>query len=154
MAPRIPSIGSTTVSNSSMGSAHWPRIVRGLCHTISPERRRRGTTPSSRTRACHPRSASRNCAICVLGRRFTAPTCPNARNLSAPQKAELFVGGSPEYIKVDVELWEPQDLQTAMHLARAFERHSATTTSPTLQHGARPSQCLGLQRRQGLLQQH
>ena len=39
-----------------------------------------------------------------------------AHNLSAPQKGELFVGGLLEHIKVDVELREPQDLQTAMHL--------------------------------------
>jgi hypothetical protein len=58
--------------------------------------------------------------------RFNAVLC-HARHLSAPQKAELFVGGLPEHIKVDVELREPQDLQTAMHLARAFERRAAAT---------------------------
>jgi len=41
--------------------------------------------------------------------RFNMVLC-HARNLSAPQKAELFVGGLPEHIKVDVELREPQDL--------------------------------------------
>jgi hypothetical protein len=30
------------------------------------------------------------------------------------QKTELFVGGLPEYLQVDVELRDPQDLQTAM----------------------------------------
>jgi hypothetical protein len=58
--------------------------------------------------------------------RFNAVLC-HARHLSAPQKAELFVGGLPEHIKVDVELREPQDLQTAMHLARAFERRATAT---------------------------
>lgn len=52
----------------------------------------------------------------------------HARNLSAPEKGELFVGVSPEHIKVDVELREPQDLQTAMHLAQAFERRATATT--------------------------
>ena len=46
--------------------------------------------------------------------RFNAVLC-HACNLFAPQKAELFVGGLPEHIKVDVELREPQDLQTAMY---------------------------------------
>jgi hypothetical protein len=48
--------------------------------------------------------------------------------LSAPEKGELFVGVSPEHIKVDVELREPQDLQTAMHLAQAFERRATAIT--------------------------
>jgi hypothetical protein len=38
--------------------------------------------------------------------RFNAVLC-HARNMSTPQKAELFVGGLPEHIKVDVELREP-----------------------------------------------
>jgi hypothetical protein len=56
--------------------------------------------------------------------RFTAILC-HARNLSAPQKADLFVGGLPKHIMVDVDLREPRDLQTAMHLAQAFERRAA-----------------------------
>ena len=51
----------------------------------------------------------------------------HSRNLSAAQKAELFVGGLPEHIKVDVELREPQTLQTALYMARAFERCVAAT---------------------------
>ena len=68
----------------------------------------------------------------------------HARNLLAPQKAELFVGGLPKHIKVDVELREPQDLQTAMHLARAFERRANATISATGQRGARPPHQPGL----------
>jgi hypothetical protein len=60
--------------------------------------------------------------------RFNAVLC-HARNLDAVQKAELFVGGLPDHIKVDVKLRAPQDLPTAMHLARAFElRASAVAT--------------------------
>ena len=51
----------------------------------------------------------------------------HARNLFAPQNVELFVGGLSEHIKVDVELWEPQDLQMAMYLTQAFERGAAAT---------------------------
>ncbi|WVZ49481.1 hypothetical protein U9M48_000839 [Paspalum notatum var. saurae] len=47
----------------------------------------------------------------------------HSRNLLAPQKAELFVGGLPDDIWIDVELWEPRDLQTAMYLAQAIETH-------------------------------
>ena len=43
------------------------------------------------------------------------------RNLDGVQKAELFVGGLPDYIRVDVELHKPQDLATAVCLERAFE---------------------------------
>jgi hypothetical protein len=38
--------------------------------------------------------------------RFNAVLC-HAQNLYAPQKAELFVGGLPKHIKVNVELREP-----------------------------------------------
>jgi len=41
--------------------------------------------------------------------RFNVVLC-HARNLSAPEKVELFVGGLPEHIKVDMELRKPQDL--------------------------------------------
>jgi hypothetical protein len=75
--------------------------------------------------------------------RFNAVLC-HACNLLAPQKAELFVGGLPEHIKVDVELRDPQDLQMAMHLARAFERRAQSMTLATTQRGARPLQRPGL----------
>jgi hypothetical protein len=59
---------------------------------------------------------------------FNAVLC-HARNLDAIQKAELFVGGLHDHIRVDVELCAPQHLPTAMHLARAFElRTSAVAT--------------------------
>jgi hypothetical protein len=52
--------------------------------------------------------------------RFNAILC-HARNLDNLQKAELFVGGLPDHIRVDVAMRAPQDLPTAMYLARAFE---------------------------------
>ncbi|WVZ49309.1 hypothetical protein U9M48_000678 [Paspalum notatum var. saurae] len=54
--------------------------------------------------------------------RLSSVLC-HSRNLLAPQKAELFVGGLPDDIRIDVELWEPRDLQTAMYLAQAIETH-------------------------------
>jgi len=45
----------------------------------------------------------------------------HARDLNPRQKAELFVGGLPEHIQVDIEMRDPPDLQTAMSLPRAFE---------------------------------
>jgi hypothetical protein len=45
----------------------------------------------------------------------------HARNLNDLQKAELFVGGLPDHIRVDVAMRAPQDLPTAMYLVRAFE---------------------------------
>lgn len=70
---------------------------------------------------------------------FNAVLC-HAPNLSALQKAELFVGGLPEHIKVDVELRQPHDLQTAMHLARAFERRAMAVIAMTLAAAPRPVQ--------------
>lgn len=56
----------------------------------------------------------------------------------------MFVGGLPEHIRVDLELREPQDLQTAMHLAWAFERRAAALTLAPPLRGARPPQRPGL----------
>ncbi|XP_066384619.1 uncharacterized protein [Miscanthus floridulus] len=56
--------------------------------------------------------------------RFQAVAC-HARDVSARQRAELFVGGLPDHIRVDVEMRDPPDLQTAMYYARAFERRAA-----------------------------
>ena len=70
--------------------------------------------------------------------RFNAVLC-QARNLFAPQKV-LFVGGLPKHIKVDVELREPQDLQTTMYLARAFECRAAATLLVHVQQTTSPPQ--------------
>jgi hypothetical protein len=70
--------------------------------------------------------------------RFNMVLC-HAQNLDAVLKAELFVGGLPDHIRVDVELWAPQDLPTAMHLARAFELRASAVASlrpPELPHQA------------------
>lgn len=61
--------------------------------------------------------------------RFNALVCHNA-GLLPRQKAGLFVGGLPDHIRVDVQLQRPQDLQTAMHLARAYELRAAATAPP------------------------
>jgi hypothetical protein len=52
--------------------------------------------------------------------RFNAILC-HARNLDNLQKAELFVGGLPNHIRVDVAMCAPQVLPTVMYLVRAFE---------------------------------
>ena len=52
--------------------------------------------------------------------RFQALAC-HAPGVTARQRAELFVGGLPDHIRVDVELRGPQELQTALYYARAFE---------------------------------
>ena len=44
--------------------------------------------------------------------------------MTAQQRAALFVGELSDHIRVDVELRGPQDLQTAMYYARAFERRA------------------------------
>jgi hypothetical protein len=47
------------------------------------------------------------------------------------QKADMFIGGLPDHIRVDVELRHPDDLQTTMYLARAYERHAAAAQLPS-----------------------
>ena len=58
-------------------------------------------------------------------------------DLTPHQKADLSVGGLLDHIRIDVELWVPQDLQTAMHLARSFERRAAATATAPLQRAGR-----------------
>jgi len=50
----------------------------------------------------------------------------HAGALTPLQKAQLFTGGLPEHIRADVELQEPQDLQRAVRLARAYERRNSS----------------------------
>ncbi|WVZ52499.1 hypothetical protein U9M48_003553 [Paspalum notatum var. saurae] len=62
----------------------------------------------------------------------------HTRKLDAPQKAELFVGGLPDHIRADVAIRDPQDLQSAMYLARAFEQRAAAQPTPPPVRGFRP----------------
>ena len=66
---------------------------------------------------------------------YNAVLC-HARDLNPRQKAELLVGGLPKHIKVAVEMRDPPDLQTAMYLARAFERRAAAMPLVPLHQGA------------------
>jgi hypothetical protein len=55
--------------------------------------------------------------------RFQTLAC-HAPGVMARQRAELFVGGLPDHIRVNVEMHVPQDLQSAMYYARAFEQRA------------------------------
>ena len=55
--------------------------------------------------------------------RFQNLAC-HAPGVTARQRAKLFVGGLPYHIRVDVEMRDPPDLQTAMYYARAFEQRT------------------------------
>ena len=71
--------------------------------------------------------------------RFQALVC-HASGVTAQQRADLFVGGLPDHIRVDVELRGPQDLQSAMYYARAFERRAVAIQqeSPSQTAGSLP----------------
>nr|XP_051196599.1 uncharacterized protein LOC127309928 [Lolium perenne] len=68
--------------------------------------------------------------------RFQALAC-HAPGVTGQQRAELFIGGLPDHIRVDVELQAPQDLQTAMHYARAYERRAQAVQQAPLARGTR-----------------
>jgi hypothetical protein len=53
--------------------------------------------------------------------------------MAPAQKAELFMGGHAEHIRIDVELREPRDLQSTMQLARAYERRAEAMTPASAQ---------------------
>uniref|UniRef100_A0A453R5Z9 Uncharacterized protein n=1 Tax=Aegilops tauschii subsp. strangulata TaxID=200361 RepID=A0A453R5Z9_AEGTS len=69
--------------------------------------------------------------------RFQALAC-HAPGVTALQRAELFIGGLPDHIRVDVELKGPQDLQTAMYYARALERRAQALPPTPAPRGGRP----------------
>ena len=68
--------------------------------------------------------------------RFQALVC-HASGVTTLQRAELFVGGLPDHIRVDIEMKWPQDLHTAMYYARAFEQHAQALTQPAAPQGSR-----------------
>ncbi|KAK1626321.1 hypothetical protein QYE76_000636 [Lolium multiflorum] len=71
--------------------------------------------------------------------RFQALAC-HAPGVSARQRADLFVDGLPNYIRVDVEMREPEDLQTAMYYARAYKQRAIAMQQVYAQRGsARPA---------------
>lgn len=63
----------------------------------------------------------------------------HAGYLSPAQQVQLFTEGLPEPLRTDVELQAPADLQHAMSLARAFERHSSALTSANASRVPRPT---------------
>ena len=71
--------------------------------------------------------------------RFQALAC-HASGVTAQQRADLFVSGLPDHIRVDVELQGPQDIQTAMYYARTFERRAVAVQqeSPSRAAGSLP----------------
>jgi hypothetical protein len=72
--------------------------------------------------------------------RFQALAC-HAPGVTGQQHAELFICSLLDHIRVDVELQAPQDLQTVMHYACAYERHAQAVQQLALGHGgtaARP----------------
>jgi hypothetical protein len=69
--------------------------------------------------------------------RFQMLAC-HAPGVTAHQRAELFVGGLPDNIRVDVEMRDPQDLQMAMHYARAYEQRALAMQQSFQGRGARP----------------
>jgi hypothetical protein len=75
MAPSTRSIGSTNVSSSSEANAPRPRIEPGWRRTISLGLPRRGTRPSSKTKACQPGAVSASSAPYVSGQRCAGRGC-------------------------------------------------------------------------------
>jgi hypothetical protein len=59
--------------------------------------------------------------------------------VTGQQRTELFIGGLPDHIRVDVELQAPQDLQTVMHYARAYERRAQAVQQLALGRGRCPA---------------
>jgi hypothetical protein len=69
--------------------------------------------------------------------RFQTLVC-HAPGVTARQRTELFVGGLPDHIRVDVEMRDPQDLQSAMYYARAYEQRALAMQQSFQGRGTRP----------------
>jgi hypothetical protein len=52
--------------------------------------------------------------------------------------AELFVGGLPDHICIDIEMRDPYDLQMAMYCAHAYEQRTNAIQQAFSGCGARP----------------
>jgi len=59
---------------------------------------------------------------------FQVVAC-HAQDISTRLRAKLFISGLSNHIRVDVEIRDPLNLQTAMYYARAFERQAAAMQS-------------------------
>jgi hypothetical protein len=70
--------------------------------------------------------------------RFQTLAC-HAPGVTARQRAELFVGGLPDHIRVAVEMREPLDLQSAMYYTRAFEQRVLAIQQALSARGVRPT---------------
>ena len=104
------------------GMPSWERFV-DLC-------RQRFGPPLSGTRAVELGRLPFHSIVQEFADRFQAVSC-HAHGVSTKLKADVFVGGLREYIRVDVEMHDPQDIQTTIYLARAFERRpAAIPTAP------------------------
>jgi hypothetical protein len=62
----------------------------------------------------------------------------HAPSITARQRAELFVGDLPDNIRVDVEMREPQDLQSGMYYARTFKQRVLAMQQAFPARGMRP----------------
>ncbi|KAK8448035.1 hypothetical protein SEVIR_8G203733v4 [Setaria viridis] len=62
--------------------------------------------------------------------RFLALLC-HADRLAPRQQVQLFTAGFPERIRIDVELQDPDDLQAAMSLVRAYKHCSLAPEDST-----------------------
>jgi hypothetical protein len=69
--------------------------------------------------------------------RFQTLAC-HASGITARQRAELFIGGLPDHIRVDVEMRDRHDLQSAMYYARAYEQRALAMQQSFQGRGARP----------------
>jgi hypothetical protein len=75
--------------------------------------------------------------------RFNVLLC-HTPNLSQAQKADQFVGGLPEHIRIEVKLRDPRDLQTTKHLTQVYECRAEATPPAPAQRLAQPPQLLAL----------
>jgi hypothetical protein len=105
MAPSTRSIGSTNVSSSSEANAPRPRIEPGWRRTISLGPPRRGTTPSSKMKACQPGAVSASSAPYISGRRCAARSCRSSPGYRSSLRCTTTPSASTRCCAMHTTMW-------------------------------------------------
>jgi hypothetical protein len=95
------------------GILTWPRFSDFVIMRFGPPLRTNGMAELKDLR--------RTCTVDEYTHQFSLLLC-RCNDLSMPQQVNMFTAGLGEPLRTDVELQSPTQLQTAMSLARAYER--------------------------------
>jgi hypothetical protein len=107
-----------------VGVLTWPHFSEYVNMRFGPHLRRNGLAEL--------KELTRTCSVEDYHRQFLTSMC-RCDDMTPMQQRQMFTAGLGEPMRSDVKLAAPIDLQVAMRLARAYERHLATSKPGTKQ---------------------